>query len=72
MIVKATTLMQICSRGQDQMKKIKIADEAKTKTWNDFQSMISKCRLSKFSAQESFVHKRQAKAEIDLNRSDGV
>lgn len=54
------------------MKKIKIADEAKTKTWNDFQSRIAKCRLSKFSAQESFVHKRQAKAEIDLNRSDGV
>ena len=26
------------------MKKIKIADEAKTKTWNDFQSMISKSR----------------------------
>ena len=49
-----------------------MADEGKTKAWNDFKARYPNADLSKFSAQVSFDNKRQATTEVYLNRSDGV
>ena len=49
-----------------------IADKAKRKPWNDFKARYPNVDLIKFSAQVSFDDKRQATAEVYLNRSDRV
>ena len=49
-----------------------IADKAKRKAWNDFKARYPNADLIKFSAQVSFDDKRQATAEVYLNRSDRV
>lgn len=46
-----------------------IADKAKRKAWNDFKARYPNVDLIKFSAQVSFDDKRQATAEVYLNRS---
>ncbi|PFX21218.1 hypothetical protein AWC38_SpisGene14301 [Stylophora pistillata] len=50
----------------------RIAEKKRTKAWNDFQAQYPNADLSKFKVQVTFFSKKEGKAEVYLNRADGV